>query len=183
MGEILVAAALGVGSGLLIGWWLFRIAGLKGQAELDAMVEEAERDRQAMLEAAELEADTVRAEAAREGEELSKKRRAEFSDRERKLETAMRESRVLRRNSRRSALSSSVSALSFKRMSTVLQPSSKMLQLGSLRPRQRSSVCWHSPRARKPTPPLSRSTARPRPSRSRRSSPPRRRVSPRRPRR
>ena len=91
MGEILVAAALGVGSGLLIGWWLFRIAGLKGQAELDAMVEEAERDRQAMLEAAELEADTVRAEAAREGEELSKKRRAEFSDRERKLETAKRE--------------------------------------------------------------------------------------------
>ena len=88
MGEILVAVALGVGSGLLIGWWLFRITGLKSQSEIEGILEEAERDRAAMLEAAELEADTVRAEAAREGEELAKKRRAEFSERERKLDIA-----------------------------------------------------------------------------------------------
>ena len=91
MGEILVAVALGVGSGLLIGWWLFRITGLKSQSEIEGILEEAERDRAAMLEAAELEADTVRAEAAREGEELAKKRRAEFSERERKLDIAKQE--------------------------------------------------------------------------------------------
>ena len=47
MGEILVAVVLGVGSGLLIAWWLSKAAGLKNQAELDAMLADADavRDR------------------------------------------------------------------------------------------------------------------------------------------
>lgn len=91
MGEILVAALIGVGSGLLIGWWLFRVTGLKSQSELDALFEEAERDRKAMLEAAELEAETLRAEAASKNEQLAKERRAEFTERERVLEARKRE--------------------------------------------------------------------------------------------
>ncbi len=90
MGEVLVAAAVGVGSGLLIAWWLFRVSGLKNQKDFEALVEEAERERQAMLEAADLEAETVRAEASREAESLAKQRRQEFAERERALDSTRR---------------------------------------------------------------------------------------------
>ena len=73
MGEILVAVVLGVGSGLLIAWWLSKAAGLKNQAELDAMLADADRERKELLDAAELEAETLRAEAARQNEQLVKK--------------------------------------------------------------------------------------------------------------
>ena len=90
MGEILVAVVLGVGSGLLIAWWLSKAAGLKNQAELDAMLADADRERKALLDAAELEAETLRAEAARQNEQLVKEKRAEFTRRERELEAAKR---------------------------------------------------------------------------------------------
>ena len=90
MGEILVAVVLGVGSGLLIAWWLSKAAGLKNQAELDAMLADADRERKELLDAAELEAETLRAEAARQNEQLVKEKRAEFIRRERELEAAKR---------------------------------------------------------------------------------------------
>ena len=54
------------------------------------MLADADRERKELLDAAELEAETLRAEAARQNEQLVKEKRAEFTRRERELEAAKR---------------------------------------------------------------------------------------------